>query len=38
MKGRRGLKELSEIVLVGKVTSADGRAIVVNATAVYAAQ
>jgi len=36
MKGRRGLKELSEMVMVGKVASADGKAVVVNATAVYA--
>ena len=36
MKGRRGLKELSEMVVVGKVASADGKAVVVNATAVYA--
>lgn len=38
MKGRRGLKELSEMVVVGKVASADGKAVVVNATAVYTAQ
>lgn len=38
MKGRRGLKELSEIVVVGKVASAGGGALVVNATTVYAAQ
>jgi len=37
MKGRRGLKELSEIVVVGKVASAGGEALVVNATAVHAA-
>lgn len=36
MKGRRGLKELSEVVVVGTVASADGKAVVVNATAVYA--
>jgi hypothetical protein len=36
MKGRRGLKELSEMVVVGKVASADGKAVVVNATAIYA--
>lgn len=35
MKGRRGMKELSEMVVVGKVASADGKAVVVNATAVY---
>jgi len=38
MKGRRGLKELSEMVVVGKVASADGKAVVVNATAIHAAQ
>lgn len=38
MKGRRGLKELSEMVVVGKVASADGKAVVVNATAVYPVQ
>lgn len=38
MKGRRGLKELSEMVVVGKVASADGKAVVINATAVHAAQ
>jgi hypothetical protein len=38
MKGRRGLKELSDMVVVGKVASADGKAVVVNATAVYPVQ
>ncbi len=38
MKGRRGLKELSELVVVGKVASANGKAVVINATAVHAAQ
>ncbi len=38
MKGRRGLKELSEMVVVGKVVSADGKAVVINATAVHPAQ
>ncbi|MBY0311415.1 MAG: hypothetical protein K2W85_05050 [Phycisphaerales bacterium] len=38
LKGRRGLKELSEMVVVGKVASADGKAVVVNATAVHAGQ
>ncbi|QOJ00977.1 MAG: hypothetical protein HRU70_10905 [Phycisphaeraceae bacterium] len=36
MKGRRGLKELSEIVVVGKIASADGKSVVVNASSVYA--
>jgi hypothetical protein len=38
LKGRRGVKELSELVVVGKVASADGSAVVVNATAIHAAQ
>jgi hypothetical protein len=38
MKGRRGLKELTEIVVVGKVSLADGKAVVVNAQAVYPVQ
>ncbi|MBX3392751.1 MAG: hypothetical protein KF787_08895 [Phycisphaeraceae bacterium] len=38
MKGRRGLKELSEIVVVGKVASADAKAVVVNAIAVHVTQ
>jgi hypothetical protein len=38
LKGRRGLRELSEIVVVGKVVSADGKAVVVNATAMHTAQ
>ncbi|MGD9688398.1 MAG: hypothetical protein AB7Q91_00310 [Phycisphaerales bacterium] len=36
MKGRRGLKELSEMVVVGTIALADGKAVVVNATAAYA--
>lgn len=35
MKGRRGLKELSEVVVVGKVASADGKAVVVNAESIH---
>lgn len=35
MKGRHGLKELSELVIVGKVVSADGKTLVVNATSAY---
>lgn len=38
LKGRHGIKELSEIVVVGKVASADGKAVVVNATAMHTAQ
>ncbi|MFN9131088.1 MAG: hypothetical protein ACK5XO_00195 [Phycisphaerales bacterium] len=38
MKGRRGLKELTEIVVIGNVSSADGKAVVVNAQAVYPVQ
>lgn len=37
MKGRRGIKELSEIIVVGTVASADGKAIVVSATSIVAA-
>lgn len=37
MKGRRGLKELSEMVVVGKVASADGKAVVVTASSIYPA-
>lgn len=35
MKGRRGLKELSEVVVVGKVTAADGKSVVVSATRMH---
>ncbi len=38
LKGRRGLKELSEVVVVAKVASADGKGVVVNATAVHPVQ
>ncbi len=38
MKGRRGLKELTEVIVVGKVASADGKALVVNAIAVHMPQ
>lgn len=38
MKGRRGLKELSEVVVVGKVTSADAKSVVVNAGSIAAIQ
>jgi hypothetical protein len=34
MKGRRGLKELSEITVVGTVTVADSKAVVVNASVI----
>lgn len=34
MKGRRGLKELSEVVVVGEVTVADGKAVVITATSL----
>ncbi len=33
-KGRRGLKELSEIVVIGTIASTDGKAMVVNATSI----
>lgn len=35
LKGRRGLKELTPVVVVGKVTMAEGQAVVVNATGLY---
>jgi len=35
MKGRRGLKELSEVVIVGKVAVANTKSLVVNATRMY---
>ncbi len=35
LKGRAGLKELSEVIVVGKAIKADGKALVVNATGVY---
>ncbi|MCC6951677.1 MAG: hypothetical protein IT433_09555 [Phycisphaerales bacterium] len=35
MKGRRGLRELSELIVVGKVTSTDGKSLVVTATGVH---
>ncbi|MCE7974377.1 MAG: hypothetical protein DYG92_08680 [Leptolyngbya sp. PLA1] len=35
MKGRRGLRELSEVVVVGKIASTDGKGIVVNATGAH---
>ena len=38
MKGRRGLKELSEVVVVGKVASADGKAVVINASSLAAVE
>lgn len=38
LRGRRGLRELSEIVVVGKVVSADDKSVVVNATAMHTAQ
>jgi len=38
MMGRRGLKELSEVVVVGKVTSADGKSVVINARSIAAIQ
>lgn len=35
MKGRRGLRELTELVVVGKVTATDGKSLVVAATGVH---
>ena len=34
LKGRRGIKELSELVVTGKVTVADAKALVINATSI----
>ncbi len=34
MKGRRGMKELTEIVVTGKVAVSDGKLMVVNATSI----
>lgn len=38
VKGRRGIKELTELVVVGKVSSTDGKAVVVNATSIHVAR
>lgn len=35
MKGRRGLRELAELIVVGKITSTDGKSLVVSATGVH---
>ena len=37
MKGRFGLKELSEVVVTGKVTTADAKAVVITATRMFVA-
>jgi hypothetical protein len=37
LKGRRGLKELADVVVVGKVATSDARAVVVNATGLWVA-
>lgn len=34
-KGRRGMKELTEVVIVGKVATADGKSLVVNAASMH---
>lgn len=34
LKGRRGIKELSELVVTGKVAVADAKALVINATSI----
>ncbi|MCX5690784.1 MAG: hypothetical protein NTV94_13545 [Planctomycetota bacterium] len=34
LKGRRGIKELSEVVVIGKVAVADAKALVINATSI----
>ncbi len=38
MKGRRGLRELSEVVVVGKVTAVGGEGVVVTATSIAVAR
>jgi hypothetical protein len=38
MKGRRGLKELTEIVVVGKVASADSKSLVLVASSAFVAR
>lgn len=35
MKGRQGMKELTEVVVVGKVSATDGKGVVVNAEGVW---
>jgi hypothetical protein len=38
LKGRMGLKELTEVVIVGKVATADNKVMIVNATGIAAAR
>jgi len=38
LKGRNGIKELSEVVVVGTVAVADGGTLVVNATGIFVAK
>ncbi|MBL8746681.1 MAG: hypothetical protein JNK58_10045 [Phycisphaerae bacterium] len=38
LKGEHGLKELSDIIVVGKVAPAQGEVLVVNATGIYIAK
>ncbi len=38
VKGTKGIKELSELVVVGTVASADGAALIVNATGIFVAK
>jgi len=38
VKGRRGIKELSELVIVGKVVSADAKGVVISATGMAVVQ
>jgi hypothetical protein len=35
LRGQNGLKELSEVIVVGKVSQAEGKVLVVNATGIY---
>jgi len=38
IKGQGGLKELSDIIVVGKIAQAEGQALVINATGIYLAK
>jgi hypothetical protein len=37
IKGQSGVKELTDVIVVGKVAQADGKVLVVNATGIYVA-
>jgi hypothetical protein len=38
VKGQNGIKELSDVIVVGKVAQAEGKVLVVNATGMYVAK